>query len=181
MTDITLTLDHHEFYFAVRGFINGSHLTQDVFETIIFPTMRQMDAEFENYLWWVLRKNHFDGYMHKVDEGFRTDSCGAEDYMHALAMLHRRNRFMVKFEAKGTPDDEILHKALCYKFQGTFRPLKMTGERPEHCAGFNSFIPDDWVVSSEWIGHKEPVNEYVEAAHLDWWKDIDIYNTFKTN
>ena len=178
MTDITLTLDHHEFYFAVRGFINGSHLTQDVFGTIIFPAMRQMDAEFENYLWWVLRKNHFDGYMRKVDEGFRADACGAEDYMHALAMLHRRNRFMVKFVSKDT-DDENVHEALCYKFQGTFRPLRMIGEKQWHGVGFNSFIPDEWVECSEWIGLKEPVNEYVEAAHLDWWKDIDIYNTFK--
>lgn len=179
MTDITLTLDHHEFYCAVRGFANGSHLTQDVWERIVFPAMRQMDDEFMNYLWWILRRNHFDGYMRKVDDGFYAYACGAEDYMHTLAALHLRNRFIVKFVAKDT-DDENLHTALCYKFACTFRPLKTIGEKCDHGVGFNSFIPDEWVEGSEWIGCKVPVNEYVEANHLDWWKDIDIYNTFKS-
>lgn len=178
MTDITLTLDHHEFYFAVRGFINGSHLSQDVYETIIFPAMRQMDDEFMNYLWWTLRRNHFDQYMQKIDgtDRYRCAECGADDYMHALAALHQVNRFKVRFVAHDT-EDENVHECICYRFRNTFRPLYLVEKRGA-LSGFNSFIPDEWVESSEWTG-MDAQNEFVEARHQDWWQDIRIYDTIE--
>lgn len=177
MTDITLTLDNHEFYYAVRGFASGSHLTQDVWEKIVFRNIRQMDDEFIDFLWWTLRRDLFDQYMSKADgsDRYRCEACGAEDYLHALAVLHRVNRFKVRFVARDMEDEDV-RTAICYRFRNTFRPLYLIGRHPRRFAAFNSFIPDEWLESSEWTG-MDAENEFVSADGADSWRDISIYDT----
>ena len=88
---INLSLDRHDFVAAVEGFAHGSHLRQHVWSEIVFPSIPQMTDEEMDFFWFIFRRNLWDCYFREVD-GRITKRCGHEDYLHALAALHRGNR-----------------------------------------------------------------------------------------
>ena len=54
---INLTLDHHDFLFAVEGFARGSHLRQHVWENIVYKSILQMSYDDMDYLWFFMRRD----------------------------------------------------------------------------------------------------------------------------
>lgn len=165
---INLSLDRHDFVAAVEGFAHGSHLRQHVWSEIVFRSIPQMTDDEMDFFWFIFRRNLWDCYFREVD-GRITKHCGHEDYLHALAALHRGNRYKVTL----SPDsfkDTLTFK--CYRFGGYYRPLRTPGQETL-LVSFNSFIPTDWIVEA--VAEPMPQNEYVEIGKDKWWTDFSIY------
>lgn len=166
---ITLTLDHHEFLYAIEGFARGSHLRQHVWEQIVYKSIPQLTDDEIDFLWFMLRRNLWECYFYEI-HGEQQKHVGHSDYLHALAALHRGNRYKVKFRIPAEPG---LHTAICYRFGNHFRPL-YKGNRRQRVESFNAFIPDEWVKLYQHL--PAPRNRYVEQGKEDWWDNIGIYN-----
>ena len=93
---IELSLDRHDFVSAVEGFAHGSHLSQHVWSEIVFLSIPQMTDDEMDFFWFIFRRNLWDCYFREYN-GCITNHCGHRDYLHALAALHRGNRYQVKF------------------------------------------------------------------------------------
>ena len=165
---INLSLDPHDFVAAVEGFARGSHLRQHVWEEIVYKSIPQMSETDLDFFWFVFRRNLYDSYFYEI-EGKTISRVGAEDYLHALAALHRGNRSYVNIKCA---TDGKKHKALCYTFQGQLRPLYVDGKNV--LQRFGAFIPDVWVLKQTVI--PIPHNDYVDESKEDWWTDLTIYN-----
>lgn len=116
---INLSLGRHDFLNAVEGFARGSHLRQHVWQEIVYKSIPQMSDDDMDFLWFYMRRDIFECYFYELN-GKKNTYFGYEDFMHALAALHRGNRYMVTFY------NEIEHKqlqALCYRFDGEYHPL----------------------------------------------------------
>ena len=166
---INLSLDCHDFVAAVEGFAHGSHLRQHVWSEIVFPSIPQMTDEEMDFFWFIFRRNLWDCYF-REDNGRITKRCGHEDYLHALAALHRGNRYKVTL----CPDsfkETVTFK--CYRFCGHYRPL-CTPEQKDLMASFNSFIPTEWIMKI--VAMPMPQNKYVEIGKEKWWTDFSIYD-----
>ena len=168
---IKLTLDCHDLLFAIEGFAHGSHLRQHVWETIVYRSIPQMSADDMDYLWFFLRRDVFPSYFYELNSERRTH-VGCEDFLHALAALHRGNRYIVTFKKNGGR-----HKALCYRSDGVYRPLYLLVQKSKIQQSFNAFLPDDWIVEVE--RQPMPNNEFVEYGKEEWWHDLSIYDNIK--
>ena len=166
---INLSLDRHDFVAAVEGFAHGSHLRQHVWSEIVFPSIPQMTDDEMDFFWFIFRRNLWDSYFREVDRCI-TKSCGHEDYLHALAALHRGNRYKVTFHSLNTKNPITVE---CYRFGGYYRPLRTPG-LDERMVSFNSFIPIEWIVEA--VAGPMPQNEYVEIGKEKWWTDFSIYD-----
>ncbi len=161
---INLSLSPHDFISAVEGFARGSHLRQHVWQEIVYKNIPQMSEANLDFFWFIFRRNLWDDYFYKGETRF-----GAEDYLHALAALHRGNRSYVRFRSA---TDGKKHTALCYTFQSQLHPLYVDGRTM--LQRFNAFIPGEWVLKQTVI--PLPENEYVQAGKEEWWEDLSIYN-----
>lgn len=179
---INLSLNVHDFLFAVEGFAHGSHLRQHVWKEIVYKSISQMSDDDMDFLWFFMRRDIFECYFYELNSKKNTH-FGYEDFMHALAALHRGNRYMVTFYS------EIEHKqlqALCYRFEGEYYPLylyiggEVVGKTKKSSGlqSFNAFVPDEWIKAV--TKHKTPENRYVELGREEWWNDLNIYDNFKT-
>ena len=169
---IRLKLDHHDLLFAIEGFARGSHLRQHVWQQIVYKSIPQMSNDDLDFLWYFCRRDLFGCYFPSFSDGRRLPKApGWLDYLHGLAALHRSNRFNVVFVSHA---DNKKHKALCYRFDGLFRPLVVDSPmRTNNLEGFHSYIPSDDIVCMR--RHHYNDNKYVPDEHLVWWQDIDIY------
>ena len=167
---INLSLDRHDFVAAVEGFAHGSHLRQHVWSEIVFPSIPQMTDDEMDFFWFIFRRNLWDCYFHKDNNGSVVKRCGHEDYLHALAALHRGNRFKVTFCPGNVKDPMTVE---CYRFGGYYRPLRTPG-LDDRMASFNSFIPTEWIVEA--VAEPMPQNKYVEINKEKWWTDFSIYD-----
>ena len=167
---IKLNLDRHDFVAAVEGFAHGSHLRQHVWSEIVFLSIPQMTDDEMDFFWFTFRRNLWDCYFYKDNNGSIAKRCGHEDYLHALAALHRGNRYQVTFYPATTKDPVTVE---CYRFGGYYRPLLSPGQN-DRMASFNSFVPSEWIVDI----HLEPMpqNECVEIGKEKWWTDLSIYD-----
>lgn len=165
---IDLSLDRHDFVACVEGFAHGSHSRQHVWREIVFLNIPQMTEEEMDFFWFIFRRNLWDCYFREVD-GRITKHCGHEDYLHALAALHRGNRYKVTFRPRNIKDPMTVE---CYRFGGYYRPLRTHG-LDERMVSFNSFIPTEWI--DEAVAEPMPQNEYVEVGKEEWWTDFSIY------
>ena len=166
---IDLSLNRHDFVAAVEGFAHGSHLRQHVWSEIVFPSILHLTDDEMYVLWFIFRRNLWDCYFREVD-GCITKRCGHEDYLHALAALHRGNRYKVTL----CPDsfkETVTFK--CYRFCGHYRPLRTPGQETL-LFSFNSFIPAKWIVEA--VAGPMPQNEFVEIGKEKWWTDLSIYD-----
>ena len=161
---INLSLDHHDFLAAVEGFAHGSHLRQHVWSEIVYKNIPQMSEDDIDFLWFYFRRNLWDCYFYKD-----STRCGAEDYLHALAALHRGNRSYVRFKSD---KDGKTHIALCYTFQSKLCPLYL--DRGTTLESFDRFISGEQVLKQTVI--PMPVNKNVEVGKEEWWEDLSIYN-----
>lgn len=166
---IDLSLDRHDFVSCVEGFAHGSHLRQHVWREIVFYNIPQMTDDEMDFFYFIFRRNLWDCYFREAD-GRIINHCGHEDYLHALAVLHRGNRYKVTF-----CNDRITQPitAMCYRFGGEYRPLSST--EPEFCmVSFNSFIPAAWIEKV----HQEPMpdNKYVNIGKEQWWTDMSVFD-----
>ena len=161
---IDLSLDHHDFLAAVEGFAHGSHLRQHVWSEIVYKSIPQMSEDDLDFFWFSFRRNLWDCYFYKDSTRF-----GAEDYLHALAALHRGNRSYVRYKSE---KDGKTHKALCYTFQGQLFKLYLDGST--ELQGFDRFISGEQVLKQTVI--PMPVNKNVEVGKEEWWEDLSIYN-----
>lgn len=168
---IKLTLDCHDLLFAIEGFAHGSHLRQHVWETIVYRSIPQMSADDMDYLWFFLRRDVFPAYFYELNSERRTH-VGCEDFLHALAALHRGNRYIVTFKKGGR-----CHKALCYRSDGVYRPLYLLVQGSKIQQSFNAFLPDNLIVEVE--RQPMPNNEFVEYGKEEWWHDLSIYDNIK--
>lgn len=179
---INLSLDRHDFIYAVEGFARGSHLRQHVWGEIVYRSIPQMSDDDMDYFWFYMRRDIFKQYFYELN-GKKNTHVGYEDFMHALAALHRGNRYMVTFY------NEIEHKqlqALCYRFDGGYHPLylyidgKVVGKTKKSSGlqSFNAFVPNGWIKAV--AKHKAPENRHVELGREEWWNDLEIYDNFKT-
>ena len=166
---INLSLDRHDFVAAVEGFARSSHLRQHVWHRIVFSSISQMTDDEMDFFWFIFRRNLWDCYFRVVD-GRITKRCGHEDYLHALAALHRGNRYKVTFYPETTKNPMTVE---CYRFGGYYRPLRSPG-LDEQMASFNGFIPTEWIVEA--VAEPMPQNEYVEIGKEKWWTDFSIYD-----
>ena len=161
---IDLSLDPHDFLAAVEGFAHGSHLRQHVWSEIVYKSIPQMSEDDLDFFWFSFRRNLWDCYFYKDSTRF-----GAEDYLHALAALHRGNRSYVRFKSA---TDGKTHRALCYTFQGQLCPLYLDGRT--ELQRFDGLIPGEWVLKQTVI--PMPHNDRVEVGKEEWWEDLSIYN-----
>ena len=166
---INLSLDRHDFVAAVEGFAHGSHLRQHVWSEIVFPSIPQMTDDEMDFFWFIFRRNLWDCYFREVD-GRITNHCGHGDYLHALAALHRGNRYEVTFYPETQKNPMTVE---CYRFGGYYRPLRYPG-LDDRMASFNSFIPTEWIVEA--VAEPMPQNKYVEIGKEKWWTDFSIYD-----
>lgn len=164
---IVCNFDMHEYMFAIEGFARGSHLRQHIWEMMFAEHLPQMDDKTMDYCWWIMRRDIWSIYMEYKD----SVPCGAVDFLHALAALHRGNRYFVKIKVEG---QKCIHSCLCYKFQEHYRPLPLPFNEGKNAGRFNSYIPNGWVVDVE--QQPMPNNEMVEIRHLDWWEDLSVYD-----
>lgn len=169
---INLSLDHHDFLFAVEGFARGSHLRQHVWKDVVYRSIPQMSDDDMDYLWFFMRRDLWSCYFYELNGKMNTH-VGYEDFVHALAVLHRGNRYTVTFHSE---TDNKPHKAICYRFDSKYRPLYFWEEKG--LQSFNAFIPNDWI--KEVVKHRMPENKYVEYGKEYWWNDLEIYDNFKT-
>ena len=165
---INLSLDRHDFVAAVEGFARGSHLRQHVWSEIVFLSIPQMTDDEMDFFWFTFRRNLWDCYFREVDWRI-TKSCGHEDYLHALAALHRGNRYKVTCHPENHKNPLTVE---CYRFGGYYRPLHNPGCE-DRMASFNSFIPAKWIVEA--VAGPMPINECVEMGKEEWWTDLRIY------
>lgn len=167
MTTINLTLDNHDFLFAIEGFARGSHLRQHVWENIVFPSIRQMDSDFMDYLWFYLRRDVYPLYFDGLD------NCGKDDFIHCLAALHRGNRYKITARVKGTKKRMFIE---AYKYKGKYHPLVYShgvcGKK--EYGSFNSYIPEDIIIDVKQA--QLPENIFVEYSAYSWWEDLSVYD-----
>ena len=166
---IELSLNRHDFVSAVEGFAHGSHLSQHVWSEIVFPSIPQMADEEMDFFWFIFRRNLWNCYF-REENGSITTFCGHRDYLHALAALHRGNRYKVTLYPATQKNPVAVE---CYRFGGYYRPLRSPGLE-DRMASFNSFIPAEWIVDI----HLEPMpqNECVEIGKEKWWTDLSVYD-----
>lgn len=129
---------------------------------------------------------HMDGNNYfKVEDGVvysrgkKNTHVGYEDFMHALAALHRGNRYKITFRSEA---DNALHNALCYRFDGEYYPLYLyidgKTKKSSELQSFNTVVPNEWIKAV--VKHKAPENRHVEFGREEWWNDLEIYDNFKT-
>ena len=167
---INLNLDRHDFVAAVEGFAHGSHLRQHVWSEIVFLSIPQMTDDEMDFFWFTFRRNLWDCYFYKDNNGSIVKRCGHEDYLHALAALHRGNRCKVTFCSGNIKDPMTVEY---YRFGGYYRPLRNPG-LDKHMASFNSCVPAEWIIEA--VAEPMPQNEYVEIGKEKWWTDLSIYD-----
>lgn len=166
---IDLSLDCHDFVAAVEGFARGSHLRQHVWRDIVFRNIPQMTDNEMDFFWDIFRRNLWDCYFSEIN-GRIIKHCGHEDYLHALAALHRGNRYKVTFLLANLTHSVTIE---CYRFAGRYRPLCA----PSHLSNlslFDAYIPEEWV--TEKLKRDMPYNRYVVQGKEQWWTDLSIYN-----
>lgn len=177
MNTVTLTLGHHDFLFAIEGFARGSHLRQHVWRDIVFANIHQMDDDFLDFLWFYMRRDIWPLYepeTYSYNGAQRNISpCGREDFIHCMAAIHRGNRYMVTFR---NPEKKQDLSVECYRYDRTYHPVKaLSYKGTEQNPSFDAFIPEEWVISAEYLGL--PENSHVELGKEEWWGDIQIYNS----
>lgn len=165
---ISLSLDHHDFLYAVEGFARGSHLRQHVWRDIVYKSIPQMSDDDLDYLWYFMRRDLFDCFFYELN-GVRRTHVGHEDFLHALAALHRGNRYLVRFIPEA---DKKVHSALCYRFQNQYHPLFLTSGKDRSLQPYNAYIPT--VKFAKRLPF--PANRYVQAEHEHWWANLDMYD-----
>lgn len=116
---IRLFLDRFDFVSAVEGFARGSHLRQHVWEQFVYPSIPQMSLDEMDFLWYVFRRDLWDNYFYDM-KGRIDPAPGHKDYLHALAALHRGNRYLVTCK---TGKSRCLLSAVCYRFNGEYYAL----------------------------------------------------------
>lgn len=169
---IDLSLDRYDFVACVEGFAHGSHLRQHVWREIVFLNIPQMTEDEMDFFWYIFRRNLWDCYFRERN-GIMSKDCGHEDYLHALAALHRGNRYKVTF----------LHECYnqpitveCYRFAGLYRLLHLPKQKSS-MASFNSFVPDKWI--KDVVKLDMPENPMVQQGRGEWWTDLSIYDDKK--
>lgn len=165
---ISLSLDHHDFLYAVEGFARGSHLRQHFWRDIVYKSIPQMSDDDLDYLWYFMRRDLFDCFFYELN-GVRRTHVGHEDFLHALAALHRGNRYHVRFIAEA---DKKAHSALCYRFQNQYHPLFLTSGKDRSLQPYSAYIPT--VKFAKLLPF--PANRYVQAEHEHWWSNLDMYD-----
>ena len=169
---IDLSLDRHDFVAAVEGFAHGSHLRQHVWREIVFLNIPQMTDDDMDFFWYIFRRNLWTCYFYEINT--QSDRhCGHQDYIHALAALHRGNRYKVTF----LPDN--LKKPItteCYRFAGRYRPLRVPGQE-SRMASFEAYVPDEWI--QDVVKLDMPDNPHVQQGREEWWTDLSVYDNPK--
>lgn len=164
---IQVCFDIHEFLYAIEGFARGSHLRQHVWEEFVYRSIPQMSDDEMDFLWFYMRRDLWECYFYEIG-GKPCTHVGHEDFLHAMAALHRGNRYKVKFISE---TDNKQHEAICYRFDGHYRPLFMG--RSKNVESYNAYIPNDWVKTVK----KQPMpeNRHVEYGKEAWWTDLSVY------
>lgn len=173
MNTITCTFDHHDYISAVEGFARGSHLRQHIWKMMVLHHFPQMDDDFLDYAWWILKRNLWEMYFpkpytHNGETITPHNHVGAEDYLHALAILHRGNRYYVHTVYNGK---SATH--LCYKFIGNYYTLF-----DKSANRWTQYIAPEYI-KSVYRCHI-PKNKMVEYRHYDEWEDLSIYDNLPT-
>lgn len=175
---INLSLDRHDFLYAVEGFARGSHLRQHVWGEIVYRSIPQMSDDDMDYFWFYMRRDIFKQYFYELN-GKKNTHVGYEDFMHALAALHRGNRYKITFRSEA---DNALHNALCYRFDGEYYPLYLyidgKTKKSSELQSFNTVVPNEWIKAV--VKQKTPENRHVELGREEWWNDLESYDNFKT-
>lgn len=166
---IDLSLDRFDFGSCVEGFARGSHLRQHVWEEIVYRNIPQMTDDEMNFFWYIFRRDLWVCYFREINEVLNK-AYGHADYLHALAVLHRGNRYKVVFNP---PDLKESVTSLCYRFARDYRPLFLA-KQPSRLQSFNAIVPDEWIEKIE--KYDMPENRMVQQGKEDWWTDLSIYD-----
>lgn len=169
---INLSLDRHDFVACVEGFAHGSHLRQHVWREIVFLNIRQMTEDEMDFFWYIFRRNPWDCYFRERN-GSMSKECGHEDYLHALAAMHRGNRYKVTFLPHNLKKRVTTE---CYRFAGRYRPLRVPGQE-SGMASFDAYVPDEWI--KDVVKLDMPDNPYGLQGREYWWTDLSVYDNPK--
>lgn len=166
---IDLSLDRYDFVACVEGFARGSHLRQHVWKEIVYLNIPQMTDDEMDFFWFIFRRDLWACYFYEINA--KSDKrCGHADYLHALAALHRGNRYKVVFRS---PDVKEPVTLLCYRFAGHYRPLYLA-KQPSRLQSFSAIVPDEWI--EKVVKYDMPENRMVQQGKEDWWTDLSIYD-----
>lgn len=159
---INLKLDRKEFFAVIEGLVH----TQYVWREIVYKSIFNMNAEDLDYLWYYLRRDIHPCYFYDHD-GTTEPQPGHDDFAHALAAMHRGNRYTVACQG---PKQAKQHKYLCYKYNGEYRPLLNVGVTCKRFQPFDAVIPKEWIKA---VGHRSvPENIYVPDDKKAWWTEL---------
>lgn len=168
---ITISLDNHDFLWAIEGFARGSHLRQHVWREIVWKSIPQMSDDDMDFLWYFMRRDIWECYFHNFNGNVHRD-VGWEDFLRVMAALHRGNRSIVSFKADGRK----LHRVLCYMFGGKYCPIYQQGSSKRKMEFFASYVPSEWVVSVKTC--KIPENPYINIGDDRHWRnDLSLYSS----
>ncbi len=162
---INLSLDLHDFLFCVEGFARGSHLRQHVWRDIVFRNIYQMDEKDMNFFWYFFRRDFWDNYFRILRGGIRGYTCGASDFLQALAALHLGNRYRVTFHSAKDKRD---HTVVCYRFNGRYHVLECP-DQPSGAIRFSSYVSPDEIKKIVHLPFED--NPYIPVNHRSWWTD----------
>lgn len=166
---INLSLDRHDFVACVEGFARGSHLRQHVWKEIVYRNIPQMTNDEMDFFWYIFRRDLWPCYFYEINAK-PGKHCGYADYLHALAALHRGNRYKVVFRAPDVKEPVML---LCYRFAGHYRPLYFA-KQPTRLQSFDAVVPEGWIEKAE--KYDTPENKMVQQGREEWWTDLSIYD-----
>ena len=163
---INLKLDRKEFFSVIEGLVRSSQSAQYVWREIVYKSIFNMNAEDLDYLWYYLRRDIHPCYFYDHD-GATEPQPGHDDFAHALAAMHRGNRYTVTCQG---PKQAKRHKYLCYRYNGEYRPLLNVGVTCKRFQPFDAVIPKEWIKAVE---HRSvPENIYVPDDKKAWWTEL---------
>lgn len=167
---IKLKLDRQDFLCAIEGFARGSHLRQHVWQEIVYRSLPQLSEADMDFLWTYIYRDFRGFYVSEVG-GMRHTYCGAEDFFRALAILHRGNRYLVRYKSNKVGYTRF---AICYRYGGRYCPL-YNGKKPtKKLCPWTCYLPDEVIVNVEKL--PMPENPFVPYNAEEAWNDLEMYD-----
>ena len=146
-------LDKHELLYYIEGCARGSHLRQGIWQRIVNEFIPKMTEDERDFIWWILRRDIWEIFFGKYA------NYGAQDFLRAMAALHRNNWAKVM-----ASDGKTTECVDCYRYDGHW------------WVDFTVRVADEFITKIENVAFSD--NKCVEYRELDKWLDLSVYEDF---